>query len=128
MREIQSCDLLVGRGISLENRPAGKREVTILSRELWSELCSELGAELPWHTRRANLLLEGVDLAKTEGCILSIGPVRLKIHGQTHGCALMDELHDGLRKAMATDFRAGLHGEVLTGGTISVSDTVSVCP
>ena len=55
------------RGIDTENRPHGKREVTLLSAEAWAEVCRELGADLPWHKRRANFLVEGIDLAGTIG-------------------------------------------------------------
>ena len=38
-----------------------KRQVTLLSAKAWSEVCRELEADLPWTTRRANILIENID-------------------------------------------------------------------
>src|SRR5688572_33282992 len=36
------------------------RQVTVLFREGWEAACRDLGVTLPWTTRRANLLVEGL--------------------------------------------------------------------
>lgn len=113
-----------GRGIAYEGRPSGKRQVTFLSAAAWDATCRELGAELPWQTRRANFLIEGLDLRQTIGGVLSVGGVHVRIHNETKPCGLMDELHKGLRGALVPDCRGGVYGEVLDGGTVSVGDTV----
>ncbi len=78
MIEADECSVVPGGGLTTENRPAGTREVTLMSIEAWRDVCSELQADLPWHTRRANLLIEGLDLGKTIGQTLSIGAVRVR--------------------------------------------------
>ena len=40
---------------------APDRNVTVLSREGWQAACQGLCADLPWTTRRRNLLVEGVE-------------------------------------------------------------------
>lgn len=124
MREVMMANVIAGRGIDAENRKTGRREVTLLSAERWREVCRELGVELPWHTRRANLLIEGIDLGAILGQLLTIGPIQLRIHGETRPCGIMDEQHPGLREALVPDFRGGVHAEVLVGGTVQVGDPV----
>jgi MOSC domain-containing protein YiiM len=128
MHEVDQCTLLAGRGIDTENRKAGKREVTLLSRESWAEACRQLGAELPWTHRRANLLIEGVDLAAAIGKTLAVGEVRIRIHGETKPCGLMDEQHEGLREALVPSQRGGVHGQLLVGGVVRVGERVVVEP
>ena len=85
-----------------------------------------LGVDLPWRERRANLLVEGIDLAAAIGHIVTIGEVRLQIHGEIEPCEIMDAVHTGLCAALVPDCRGGVFGEGLSGGTIRVKDPVSV--
>ena len=128
MLEVRQCDVVAGRGLDVENRKAGKREITLLSLDKWSETCNELGAVISWHARRANLLVEGLDLAATIGDTLAIGDVRIKIHMESTPCGLMDEQYPGLRAALKADCRGGVAGQVLAGGTIRIGDGVLVNP
>ena len=80
MIEATDCEILVGRGLSTENRKQGEREVTFLSAEAWANACRDLRAVLPWQFRRANLLVEGIDLSATIGKTLVIRDVRVQIH------------------------------------------------
>lgn len=124
MEEVAVCQVLPGRGIVTENRKPGKREITLISREAWRDTCRELGAELPWFTRRANLLIEGLDLAALVGKSIQIGDVRIFIHGETKPCGLMDQQHEGLRAVLVPAFRGGVHGQVCSAGTIRIGDSV----
>ncbi len=126
MREAQQTTVHPGRGFDTENRKTGRREVTLLSTEAWTDACRELGVNIPWVVRRANFLIEGVDLPSTLGQIISIGPVQIRIHGETRPCGIMESQQPGLRDALTPNLRGGVHGEVLTGGTIRVGDTVRV--
>lgn len=102
------------------------RRVTLLSREQWEQVQTELSMDLPWTTRRANILVEGMDLGATMGKTLSIGEVELRIEGETHPCGLMDEYCLGLKTALVPDCRGGVHARVISTGKIAVGDTVSV--
>lgn len=126
MREAQQVTVHPGRGIDTENRKAGRREVTLLSVESWNEACGELGVEIPWLVRRANFLIEGVDLSATLGHLVSIGPVQIRIHGETRPCGIMESQQAGLRDALKPKLRGGVHGEVLIGGVVHVGDPVRV--
>lgn len=126
MREVTSVKVAPGRGIDRENRPAGKRELTLLSSESWSDACRELGRDIPWTCRRANVLVEGLPLGDTIGGVLELGSVRVRVHGETKPCGLMDKESQGLRNVLLPDCRGGVHVEVLSDGVISVGDEVHV--
>ncbi|MCH7823398.1 MAG: protein kinase [Acidobacteria bacterium] len=126
MRETDRCRVRIGRGLERENRPGGRREVTLLSEEAWRDTCAELGVEMPWHTRRANLLIQGFDLAEAISHTLRIGEVEIRIHGETNPCDFMDEQHFGLREALISNCRGGVYGQVLVEGTIHAGDPVTV--
>lgn len=79
------------------------RQVTVLSAEAWAAVCTELAAEVPWTFRRANLLVEGLDLRKSAGSRLTIGELVLEVTCEVDPCSRMDEQHSGLTKAMLPD-------------------------
>ena len=116
-----------GVGSDFRGKP-GKRQVTVLSNESWAAACSELNAEIPWTVRRANLLVEGLNLHESTGSMLVIGEVHLEVTGETDPCWRMDEQHEGLMAALTPDWRGGVLCRVLTGGTINVGDPVSMTP
>ncbi len=124
MIEIDRADVSVGKGLDLEPSHKGKRGVTLLSRQSWNDVCRELKADIPWHTRRANVLIDGLDLERLVGHSLQIGDVRLQVHGETQPCSLMDKLHFGLREILIPEFRGGVHAEVMSGGSIGTGDRV----
>ena len=126
MQTVDECRVLSHHGIDTENRKHGKREVTLIASEAWADICRELDAQLPWHIRRSNFLVEGIDLARTIGKTISIGEVRIYVHGETKPCQLMDDQHQGLREALKPNHRGGVFGQIKTGGTIRVGDAVAV--
>jgi MOSC domain-containing protein YiiM len=110
MTEVTHCEVLPGRGITTENRKPGKREITLISKERWQQACAELGVPVPWYARRANLLIEGLNLASAIGQTIVIGDkVRIRIHGETAPCGIMDAT-SRLKKTLIPDFRGGVHG------------------
>jgi len=102
------------------------RQVTVVVREAWEAACAELDTELPWTTRRANLLVEGMDLAGTTGSKLVIGDVVLEITGETDPCGRMEEALPGLKEALTPEWRAGVMCTVEKEGTIRVGDSVRI--
>lgn len=104
------------------------RQVTVLSREAWAAACAAVGADLPWTTRRANLLVEGLDLEETTGQRLHIGEVVLEITGETRPCTRMEEAHAGLREALTPGWRGGVTCRVVTPGTVRTGATVRLMP
>lgn len=116
--------LVEGRGIEGNANQGGKRQVTIISKEMWEQLMEEVDGNEDPSSRRANLMVSGVDLGESRGQVLAIGDVRIRINGETRPCERMDEAHAGLKGAMGESWRGGAFGEVLDSGTISVGDLV----
>ncbi|MFZ5616317.1 MAG: MOSC domain-containing protein [Pseudomonadota bacterium] len=119
----------------LDGDHAGKRKarlVTAIEREGWREACAALSppadpeAELPWLTRRANLLVEGASLPKAVGGVFRVGDVVLEITGQTNPCSRMEEARAGLIRSLGPDWRGGVTCTVIEEGDISVGDEVTV--
>ena len=117
--------LLEGQGIDGNANQGGARQVTIISKEHWNEVAQEIGGETDPSTRRANLMVSGVELQKKQGHILKIGDVRVHIRGETKPCELMDQAHAGMKRALAKEWRGGIYGEVLDNGNIQIGDGIT---
>ncbi len=124
MREVPQAVASPNKGLEGDCLVSPDRGVTLLSRERWAEATAELNVELPWYTRRANILVEGIDLAASMGRELQLGEVVLRIEGETDPCGVMERACRGLRKALTPDYRGGVHGRVLRGGRIAVGDAI----
>ena len=123
---------LAGVSISLEAGLDGDargskhlRQVTVLFREGWEDACRDLGDELPWVTRRANLYVANVDRPREAGGVLRIGDVELEVTKETAPCHLMERAREGLRLALTPDWRGGVCCRVLKGGAIRIGDPVA---
>ncbi len=119
----------------LEGDHAGKRPdriVSVIAAEDWAAACADLNPpadplkELPWQTRRANLLIEGVRLPRAEGAILKIGAVELEVRKQTYPCKRMEDAQSGLLKALAKDWRGGVLCRVTTPGVVRIGDEADI--
>ena len=111
------------------NDPRGKkrsRQVTVVSSESWSAACSELGEELPWTARKANLLVDGVSLPDSKGKRLLVGEVEMEVTFETKPCHVMDEAAMGLKDALEADWRGGVLCRVIKGGNIKCGDPVEL--
>ena len=124
MDSVPSASLRAGHGIVGNADRGGRRQVTLIEREVWEALMLELGAAAPPSSRRANLLVSGLRLAESRGRTLRIGACRLRIVGETRPCERMDDALLGLSAAMAPEWRGGAHAEVLDDAEIQVGATV----
>lgn len=115
-----------GVGLDGDHPRAGKRQVTLLSVEAWQETMHQLEADLPAKTRRANLVVRGIDLAASIGRRIRIGEVELQIEGETTPCDLMELQRSGLRDALEPKMRGGVFGCVTVGGSLRTGQSVDV--
>jgi MOSC domain-containing protein YiiM len=115
---------VAGRGLAGNADQGGKRQVTLIQKEEWERLMAEVGGALDPSRRRANLMVTGVTLADSRKRVLQIGPVRIRIYGETKPCEQMEAAHTGLRAAMYDNWGGGAYGEVLNDGEINIGDSV----
>ena len=103
-----------------------KRQISILFETDWEDTCNELGSNLSWLTRRANLLVKGMRSPRITGTILKIGAVELEVRVETEPCDLMDKEHFGLRAKLENDWRGGVCCSVKKPGNIKIGDIIEI--
>src|SRR5688572_14650166 len=91
MDPVNSAELVAGKGIVGNANQGGRRQVTIIDRDVWAERTAAVGAALDPSARRANLMISGLTLKKTRGRTLRIGECVLEIAGETKPCERMEE-------------------------------------
>lgn len=128
---MQTCSeqmITVESGLANDfRRPPSKRQVTVLSSIQWQKACLELGVELPWTARRANLLIDGLEFnASIRGKTIYLGNVELLVCGETDPCHKMDRYHQGLKLALMPDWRGGVCCTVITGGQLQIGDELII--
>lgn len=80
----------------IKRRPH-KRQVTLIERDDWDRAMTALGTDVLWAERRANLLVEGVDLPQQPGARIVIGDVVLEVTIECDPCSRMETVAPGLR-------------------------------
>jgi len=120
-----TAQLVAGRGIVGNADQGGTRQVTVIDLERWLELMDRLGADLDTSARRANLVIDSLDLFDSRGKLLRVGGTRLHILGETRPCERMEEALPGLQAAMRERWGGGAFAEVVDGGEINVGDLVT---
>lgn len=115
---------VAGKGIEGNTNRSSTRQVTIIAREAWAAAERDLAASVDPGARRANVMVSGVELAKSRGRVLRLGATRVKVLGETRPCEQMDSAHEGLRRALDPDWRAGVFGQVLDDGIVALGDAV----
>jgi MOSC domain-containing protein YiiM len=120
-----AIDLVAGTGVKGSADQRGRRQVTILEREVWESLMRELGSDAGPESRRANVLVSGIDLRASRGRVLRLGGTRVRVAGEVKPCERMEEAVRGLRALMFPEWRGGAFAEIIDGGTVAVGDAVT---
>ncbi|MEZ5330912.1 MAG: MOSC domain-containing protein [Thermoanaerobaculia bacterium] len=124
MDPVYRAQLHAGRGLEGNANQGGHRQVTLIQAERWSDAEAQVGHPVDPRARRANIMIDGLDLVDCRGRTLVIGDGRILVHGETRPCERMEEACTGLREALSTDWRGGVYGEVVVGGAVRVGDPV----
>lgn len=128
MQVLRQCQISPEAGLAGDSRgKPGSRQVSILSEESWAAACKDLGQELHWSERRANLLIRGYEFTSEDvGRILQIGTVRLRLSRETMPCRRMEEVCQGLSGALTPQWRGGICARVIEGGQIQIGDEIQL--
>lgn len=127
MQILEDAEIREQSGVAKDFRgKPGKRQVTVIVAESWAATCEDLGQQIPWTTRRANLLVEELELPRRTGDIIEIGDVRLLVTMEVDPCSRMEEQFEGLRAALTPEWRGGVACTVLKGGSVRLGDNVSL--
>ncbi len=126
MQVIDSAKVTIANGILGDFRGTQQqRQITILSESAWRKVCAEIDADLPWTTRRANLLVDEAEFNTSYvGKTVRIGDVELMVTRETHPCSNMDAQHQGLTAALIPDWRGGICCNVIKPGEIKIGDQI----
>jgi len=123
MDPVERADAVAGRGLVGNADQGRRRQITIIDEVAWREAAAETGVDVDPSKRRANVMLRGIPLADSRGKLLRLGECLVRILGETRPCEQMEEAQPGLRKALSPNWRAGIFGEIVEGGTIRVGDS-----
>ena len=132
MEIVGTAEVTLAGGIVGDFRGAMKgkpyrRQVTLIERSDWLAATAEVGQMIGWEQRRANLLVDGLDLPQRRGMRLRIGAdVVLEVTRETDPCERMEALAPGLKAALLTDWRGGVCTMVMTQGTIAIGDAIRI--
>jgi MOSC domain-containing protein YiiM len=126
MDPVDGVRLVENGGIENDaNFGRAKRQVTVIEKEVFDAIAADLPGVDP-AMRRANVMISGVQLNETRDQILTLGGVRIHIHGRTRPCERMDEQLPGLTAALGPEWYGGAYGVVLNDGEINVGDEASL--
>lgn len=126
MDDVAQATLVAHRGLAGNAHQGGRRQVTVLSLEVWTAITAGVAGPIDPVERRANLLVSGVDLRGTRGQVLRVGQYRLLIHGETRPCERMDDVAPGLQQGLRQPWAGGVFAAVLDDGEIHVGDGVAI--
>ena len=124
MDPVDEAVAVEGRGLEGGADFGSARHVTLIEREVFERLKDEFDDSVDPVMRRANLLLSGIRLEDTRDRTLSVGDLRIHIHGETRPCGQMDTACEGLMDALDPHWGGGVHGSVVNDATIAVGDEV----
>lgn len=132
MEALDHADVTVEQGLQGDFRGSlkpgrNRRQVTVMAAEGWRDALRELDAAIPWEQRRANLLVEGLALERSEGArILFDSGLVLEVTGECDPCSRMEEVAPGLKAVLLPHWRGGVTTIVIESGPIRVGDKVRI--
>ncbi len=139
MEELRSVTVTAAAGVHGDFRGAvrpgrkPRRQVSLMEIESWQAALDDLhasdlfGERPPWHSRRANLLVEGLRFPRETGYVVAIGQtLRIAITMECDPCSRMEEVAPGLKGALMPDWRGGVLGTVLDDGEIAVGNEIRI--
>jgi MOSC domain-containing protein YiiM len=120
----ESLLLTPENGVVGDHGTSKNRQVTLLDEANWIAACEEISADLPWTARRANILIQGLDLPKLVEQQVRVGTALVEVIGEVDPCYVMDAAQNGLKAALKPDWRGGVYARVIESGQVSTDDNI----
>lgn len=110
-----------------DHEHGGRSQITLLDLGTWRHVCAELEADIDPGTRRANVVLQGIDLIESRGGGLRIGhaAIDIDIGAHTTPCEFKGAAHAGRSRALRPGWGGGAFGAIVSGGVVRVGDPAS---
>ena len=121
----ESISLTPENGVIGDHGTSKNRQVTLLDEANWIAACEEISTKLPWTARRANILVQGIDLPKLVEQRVWVGTALVEVIGEVDPCYVMDAAQNGLKDALKTDWRGGVYARVIESGVVAPDDKIS---
>jgi len=128
MDAAETLHLVAGEGVAGGADRSSTRQVTLIEREVFDRVSTELGVAVDPAVRRANVLVSGISLKERRNERIRLGSCVIELVGETRPCERMDEAVPGLRAALSDGWGGGAYGRVVEGGEIHVGDDVRLEP
>ena len=122
----ESIILTPENGVMGDHGTSQRRKVTLLDEAAWQTACSEVGTELDWTVRRANVLVQGLDLPSLLNQQIRVGTALVEVIGEVPPCHLMDEVQSGLEAALPPNWRGGVFARIIDPGSGEVGGNISI--
>lgn len=126
MRETTEGIGVADRTLEGSHHSTSDRGLTLLSAPQWAQVQRELDGDMPWHTRRANVLIDAESLQALVGRTVRIGELEMHVLEESRPCGLMEKAQPGLLKALSRECRGGVVGRITRGGAVRVGDEVRI--
>lgn len=127
MDPTDAVTMVADKGIEDDaNFGRSKRQITVIEKEVFDRIREAL-PEVEPSMRRANVMVSGIGLQDSRDHVLTLGDVRIQVHGETRPCEVMDAQVEGLTASLAAeDWGGGVFGVVLDDGEIRVGDIATL--
>ena len=124
MKELRQAEARADGGVDGDVPSPLDRGISLLSADQWEQAMRELGQDLPWHTRRLNVLVRGPGLGPLIGRTIRAGSVQIAVKKEATPCNLLERLCAGLRDVLKPDCRGGVLGRITQSGTLAIGDEI----
>jgi len=115
--EHDSIEFFIGRGLQGDRFEFSKYPITLFSREVAEEVCSELDIELDFKLFRRNIIISGVHLNSLIAKRFKVGDVEFEGLAHCSPCTWMNAVMKKGAYALMRG-RGGLRVKVLNGGKL----------
>jgi len=112
-------------GVRGDHGTSQRRQVTLLDEAAWQIACSEVGTELDWTVRRANVLVQGLELPSLLNQQIRVGTALVEVIGEVTPCHFMDAAKPGLEAALTPDWRGGVYARIIEAGHVEIGGSIA---